>query len=83
MADQIDGYVSGDKSVTLTLYADNGRNALGTGLAKRKGTAVAAFGFRSQDFQDEPEGGNALLGRDHHDRDQLRDRAVPSVQRGS
>ena len=39
------GYVSGDDSVTLTLYADNGNNSPGSKLAQGKGTTSTAFGF--------------------------------------
>jgi len=39
------GYVSGDNSVTLTLYADNGSNAPGAVLASGTGTTTIAFGF--------------------------------------
>ncbi len=38
------GYVSGDKSVTLTLYADNGSNEPGTMLAQGTGTTSTQFG---------------------------------------
>jgi hypothetical protein len=38
------GYVSGDDSVTLTLYADNGSNAPGTVLAQGTGTTDTEFG---------------------------------------
>lgn len=39
------GYVSGDKSVTLTLYADNGSNGVGAQLAQGTGTAAVEYGF--------------------------------------
>jgi hypothetical protein len=39
------GYVSGDKSVTLTLYADNGANSPGAKLDSGKGTSDTEFGF--------------------------------------
>lgn len=39
------GYVSGSKSVTLTLYADNGSNEPGTQLAQGTGTSNTQFGF--------------------------------------
>jgi hypothetical protein len=38
------GYVSGDKSVTLTLYEDNGSNSPGTELATGTGTSSTEFG---------------------------------------
>ncbi len=38
------GYVSGDKSVTLTLYADNGSNSPGAELASATGTTDTEFG---------------------------------------
>lgn len=39
------GYVSGNKSVTLTLYADNGNNEPGTMLAQGTGTAGVEYGY--------------------------------------
>lgn len=39
------GYVSGDKSVTLTLYADTGSNEPGAVLATGTGTSPTEFGF--------------------------------------
>jgi len=39
------GYVSGDDSVTLTLYADNGSNQPGAKLAQGTGTTSTQFGF--------------------------------------
>jgi hypothetical protein len=39
------GYVSGDNSVTLTLYADNGSNSPGQKMASGTGTTSTAFGF--------------------------------------
>jgi hypothetical protein len=39
------GYVSGDDSVTLTLYADNGSNSPGAMLAQGTGTSTTEFGF--------------------------------------
>jgi len=39
------GYVSGDKTVTLTLYSDNGSNSPGTALASGTGTSSTEFGF--------------------------------------
>ena len=39
------GYVSGDDSVTLTLYADNGNNQPGSMLAQGKGKTSTQFGF--------------------------------------
>ena len=39
------GYVSGDHSVTLTLYADNGSNSPGKKLASGTGTTNTQFGF--------------------------------------
>lgn len=39
------GYVSGDDSVTLTLYSDNGSNEPGTVLASGTGTTSTQFGF--------------------------------------
>lgn len=39
------GYVSGNDSVTLTLYADNGSNEPGTMLAQGTGTTSTQFGF--------------------------------------
>src|SRR5215469_4557332 len=38
------GYTSGDKSVILTLYADNGSNSPGTALASATGTSSTVFG---------------------------------------
>ena len=38
------GYVSGDDSVTLTLYADNGSNSPGAMLAQGTGTTRTEFG---------------------------------------
>jgi hypothetical protein len=38
------GYVSGDKSVTLTLYSDNGSNSPGTVLATGTGSSSTEFG---------------------------------------
>lgn len=39
------GYVSGDQSVTLSLYADNGSNEPGTLLAQGTGSVGTALGF--------------------------------------
>lgn len=39
------GYVSGDKSVTLTLYADSGSNSPGAVLATGTGTAAVQYGY--------------------------------------
>ncbi|MGH6888804.1 MAG: hypothetical protein ACREHF_06365 [Rhizomicrobium sp.] len=39
------GYVSGNKSVTLTLYADNGSNGPGAQLAQGTGTSDTEYGF--------------------------------------
>lgn len=39
------GYVSGNDSVTLTLYADNGNNSPGTELASGTGTTSTEFGY--------------------------------------
>lgn len=38
------GYVSGDQTVTLTLYADNSNNMPGTMIAQGTGTTDTAFG---------------------------------------
>jgi len=38
------GYVSGDHTATLTLYADSGSNTPGTKLASKKGTTPEFFG---------------------------------------
>ena len=38
------GYVSGDNTVTLTLYADSGSNTPGKALASKKGTVTQFFG---------------------------------------
>src|SRR5436305_7985168 len=39
------GYVSGDNSVTLTLYADSGNNTPGKMLAQGTGNSKTEFGF--------------------------------------
>ena len=39
------GYVSGDDTVTLTLYADNGNNQPGKMIAQGTGTTTTEFGF--------------------------------------
>jgi hypothetical protein len=39
------GYVSGDDSVTLTLYADSGNNSPGKMIAQGTGTSKTEFGF--------------------------------------